>query len=286
MPQTPRLKLPEPSALDPPNGPEQIAALANALDGAALDDQGTFANRPVSTPSIPGLSGRYYWNTDLQRLDRDNGTGWDAVGGSLSLSGSRSAMPTASSVPVGALFYAVDQDSVWLSTGSAWLRIGQQAGDLIWNLDAVARTGAVALTGQTIARTGVYQDLFTKWGTGYNTGGEAATDFRLPDLGGRTIVVKGTHADVATVGLADGLAAGSRSPKHNHTVVDPTHTHGGPSGNSYATTTGAGSVFAAGTGGGSGAATGAAATGVTVGPGGSRPTDSAAYFVANAFAKL
>jgi microcystin-dependent protein len=48
----------------------------------------------------------------------------------------------------------------------------------------VAPAGWLLCVGQTINRV-TYAGLFTAIGTTYNVGGEAGTDFRLPDLRGR-----------------------------------------------------------------------------------------------------
>lgn len=57
-----------------------FAALADDLDGiVAVDDQGTFASRPTSTPGTPGVPGRYYYATDTGQLFRDYGTGWTNI---------------------------------------------------------------------------------------------------------------------------------------------------------------------------------------------------------------
>jgi hypothetical protein len=76
---TPRLSLPYPALTDVADGPASFQALAVALDRAAIDDQGAFSARPVSTPGTPGIKGRYYWATDQTILYRDNGLGWDQV---------------------------------------------------------------------------------------------------------------------------------------------------------------------------------------------------------------
>lgn len=54
-----------------------------------------------------------------------------------------------------------------------------------------APTGWLACDGQVVSRT-TYADLFAVIGVSHNTGGEAATDFRLPDL--RGVVVRGMDA--------------------------------------------------------------------------------------------
>lgn len=69
--------------------PQWMHDLAFALDGVAMDDQGTLANRPVSTSGSPGKKGRYYYVTgDATAINngilwRDHGTGWDCVGGKI-----------------------------------------------------------------------------------------------------------------------------------------------------------------------------------------------------------
>jgi len=59
--------------------PADIKALADSLDGVAMDDSGTFAARPKSTAESPGKKGRYYFATDQNILYRDTGTSWIAV---------------------------------------------------------------------------------------------------------------------------------------------------------------------------------------------------------------
>lgn len=78
MPETARLALPYPAGTDPADVPADLGALATALDSVAIDDQGLFADRPVSTPGTPGIRGRFYWATDQGILYRDHGTGWTA----------------------------------------------------------------------------------------------------------------------------------------------------------------------------------------------------------------
>lgn len=54
-----------------------------------------------------------------------------------------------------------------------------------------APSGWLACDGQVVSRT-TYADLFAVVGTSHNTGGEAGTEFRLPDL--RGVVVRGMDA--------------------------------------------------------------------------------------------
>jgi hypothetical protein len=77
---TTRLGLSKPEQSDPTSAlRESIGDNADILDTAALDDQGAFSSRPVSTPETPGKSGRWYWSTDTLTLYRDHGTGWTEV---------------------------------------------------------------------------------------------------------------------------------------------------------------------------------------------------------------
>lgn len=94
--------------------------------------------------------------------------------------------------------------------------------------DAVVPSGVVAYTAASAAPDGwieaegqiltqvAYGPLYDAIGTTYNTGGEAAGEFRVPDLRGRGLVGLGTHADVNALTDTDGLAVGSRTPKHAH----------------------------------------------------------------------
>lgn len=80
---TPRLGLTRPALDELPDGPFAFETVSDELDPiVAIDDQGIFADRPVSTPGTPGVRGRYYYVTgdpDASKngiLWRDYGTGW------------------------------------------------------------------------------------------------------------------------------------------------------------------------------------------------------------------
>lgn len=94
---------------------------------------------------------------------------------------------------------------------------------------SAAPTGYLMCIGQTISRT-TYAALFAVVGTSYNTGGEAGTDFRLPDLRGRMPVGVGTHVDINALGDNEGEATvGNRRPKHKTTLslaTQAAHGHG------------------------------------------------------------
>jgi microcystin-dependent protein len=105
-----------------------------------------------------------------------------------------------------------------------------------------APAGFLLANGSTVSRT-TYAALFAVIGTTYNTGGEAGTDFRLPDYRGRTLVGLGTHSDVNALTKNEGVSTvANRKPKHSHTrgtltvssattgvTTQPTgsHNHGG-----------------------------------------------------------
>ena len=109
---------------------------------------------------------------------------------------------------------------------------------------STAPTGWLLCFGQTLSRT-TYHDLFAVVGTTYNTGGEAGTVFRLPDLRGRTIAgeddMGGTAANRLTSGVSGitgttlGASGGTQNtPLHSHdntltsnTVASNNHTHAG-----------------------------------------------------------
>lgn len=72
-----------------------------------------------------------------------------------------------------------------------------------------------------------YAALYAVIGTQFNTGGETAGFFRVPDMKGRVPVGPGANADVAALGDSDGLAEADRSPKHAH-LTEEGETTGDP----------------------------------------------------------
>lgn len=77
MPLTPRLGIPTPLEIDPPDGPVQMGAMAVSLDDAAIDLQGLLADRPAAN-TVP--SGTWYWATDTNSPTRSDGAAWYPVG--------------------------------------------------------------------------------------------------------------------------------------------------------------------------------------------------------------
>jgi microcystin-dependent protein len=90
-----------------------------------------------------------------------------------------------------------------------------------------APAGWLLCAGQVVPRT-TYAALFAVIGTGYNSGGEAGTDFRLPDLRGRTVFGADAMLGVAANRLGGGGAraggiasgtAGSTGGEQAHTLI-------------------------------------------------------------------
>ena len=92
-----------------------------------------------------------------------------------------------------------------------------------------APTGFFLLAAQVLVRA-TYPALFALFGTTYNTGGELATEFRLPDGRGRVLVgmdsMGGTDAGRISTANALGTAGGTETvtlaltdlPAHTHTI--------------------------------------------------------------------
>jgi microcystin-dependent protein len=86
---------------------------------------------------------------------------------------------------------------------------------------ATAPAGWLMCYGQAVNRT-TYAGLFTAIGTAYNTGGEAGTDFRLPDLRGRTIAgldATGANRLTALGSGIDGSVLGASGGTETHTLT-------------------------------------------------------------------
>jgi hypothetical protein len=213
------------------------------------------------------------------------------------MAGLKQDRPAASANLNGSLYYATDQDALYLCISATWQRIGVQAGDIIWTAENTARAGCVIASGQAWpSTTGLYADLFAKWGGLYPS--------VLPDLQARTFVAKGTHADVSTIGFTEGLGVSTRRPRHKHPFSGTTattnnenasHTHRGILTDYVGGAGGIGGIPTS-----TGASIGVTDTGTesaahghtyvatgTVGPQtGAEPQDSAAYIVLQPQVKL
>jgi len=88
---------------------------------------------------------------------------------------------------------------------------------------STAPTGWLLCQGQTVSRT-TYASLFSTISTTYNTGGEAGTDFRLPDLLGRAPIGSGSGTGLTGRSLGTKVGAETYSlteanlPQHQHVV--------------------------------------------------------------------
>lgn len=94
---------------------------------------------------------------------------------------------------------------------------------------SAAPSGWLLCDGSTVNRV-TYAALFTAIGTGFNTGGEAGTDFRLPDARGRVLMGAGSGAGLTARALAARLGEEAHQQtvnelvSHNHTQSAHTHT--------------------------------------------------------------
>jgi microcystin-dependent protein len=116
------------------------------------------------------------------------------------------------SFSVGELVTSADQNTIvsYLSP----------TGSVIAFAGSTAPTNWLLCNGTTVSRT-TYAALFALIGTTYNTGGEAGTDFRLPNLLGRVPV--GLDAGQAEF---DALAETGGAKTHTLTTTEiPSHTH-------------------------------------------------------------
>lgn len=92
--------------------------------------------------------------------------------------------------------------------------------------------GFIMCDGSVLSQTGTYANLFSVIGTIWNTGGEGAGNFRLPDFRRRTAVGSG-GTGTGTLGNTVGNTGGEENhtlilteiPSHNHGVTDPGHSH-------------------------------------------------------------
>ena len=119
-------------------------------------------------------------------------------------------------------------DGVWVASAA------DLPGLCLPYLAGTAPTGFSLADGTARARSGLdagdgqdYSRVFALFGTTYGAG-NGTTTFNMPDLRGRFAVMKGSHADVDTLGDNDGVGLTARRPKHQHThnLTLPDHVHG------------------------------------------------------------
>jgi hypothetical protein len=312
------ISYPNPDRSDRADISIHIGNVALAADVDVIFNQGTDAARLAAAHQTGG--GRFWWTTDTTLLWYDDGATWRSVAPAANLIGLLGARPAANAVAAGTTFFASDQIVDYISDGTTWFRKSVPAGTTVdwFKPDAAIPTGWVLYDGGNLpAATGIYADLYAHFGN----------SLTKPDTRGRGTVGLGTNGDVSGMGVSDGLAVASRSPKHNstngvtatpaltlpnhvHSIADPGHSHrywnwngGNPGGTKtisgtantdQSDLTGAPTIsvpneltgVSVGNPTSNPAIGGAVAIGGSIGPGGSRPTDSAAFIVCEKIGKL
>ena len=145
---------------------------------------------------------------------------------------------------------AVGTNTTQIAT-TEFVQVANPTGAVIAFAGSSAPTGWLLCFGQTVSRT-TYATLFAVLSTTYNTGGEAGTDFRLPDLRGRTVAgidnMGGTDAGRLDIANSSGVVVGSQYvtltgaqsgvPAHSHanTVTNNAVTSGAGSAHQHANT--------------------------------------------------
>lgn len=105
--------------------------------------------------------------------------------------------------------------------------IGNPAGIIAPFAGTTAPAGWLKCEGQVVSQTN-YAALYAAIGATWNTGGEGAGNFRLPDLRGmflRGTGTNGTGSSSGAVGPSIGAYAADTYLNHNHGVTDPGHAH-------------------------------------------------------------
>lgn len=230
---------------------------------------------PYGTLILNTTTNQYEWNKG-----DDTTRNWQATG-SLLTSGIDvlANQPAASAVASGSTFWATDQVVEYVSNGTTWLRKGLPAGATVSWFNTSAPTGWVTYDGGVLPdSTGIYADLYTHLGS----------TTTKPDTRGRSVVGQGSHADVDAILDNDGVTLSSRTPKHNSVVNDTGHFHDVEGFDNIGDDIGIQGVGTSSTHNSGTAAvpTDTKTTGITVGPGGSRPSDLSPWIVALKIAKL
>lgn len=136
------------------------------------------------------------------------------------------------SPPEGLEIYNSDQKCKQIYTGTAWINIGPQTGDLVPSGRASAAGGYLACDGSAVSRT-TYADLFAAVGTSFGAG-NGTTTFNVPDTSRRVLVGSGGSGSATlanTIGSTGGeeshtlSAEESGTTAHSHGYTDPGHDH-------------------------------------------------------------
>jgi len=161
------------------------------------------------------------------------GGAWTKLGGGVSVKSNLTFTPAANQLyvitggdsTVGANGGPYPPYSLAFYTGAAFKPIvGVPSGAIEIYAGSSAPNGWLLCNGSNYNTTD-YPNLYDAIGTTYGASGGAGT-FNVPDTRGRTIIGLGSNSDINTLGKNDGVSESSRSPRHNHTVTDPGHSHG------------------------------------------------------------
>jgi microcystin-dependent protein len=107
--------------------------------------------------------------------------------------------------------------------GTNWVDSAGRTGEIVDYGGGVIPPDRILADGSVKVRTD-YPALFARYGTTYNTGGEAGTDFRIPDCAGRATIGVGTGSGLTARALGDKVGAET----HVLTLAEiPEHDHGG-----------------------------------------------------------
>lgn len=108
-----------------------------------------------------------------------------------------------------------------------YVDLGSPAGIIAPFAGTSAPSGWLACDGSAVSQT-TYATLYAAIGATWNTGGEGAGNFRLPDLRGMFLRGTGTNATGSSSGAAGpsvGAYAADTYLNHSHAITDPGHTH-------------------------------------------------------------
>jgi len=108
-----------------------------------------------------------------------------------------------------------------------YVDLGSPAGIIAPFAGTSAPSGWLACDGSAVSQT-TYATLYAAIGATWNTGGEGAGNFRLPDLRGMFLRGTGTNATGSSsgaVGPSVGAYAADTYLNHSHTATDSGHTH-------------------------------------------------------------
>lgn len=103
--------------------------------------------------------------------------------------------------------------------------LGVPIGTVIWFAGIAAPSGYLVCNGSVFSNGGIYANLFSVISTRFNTGGESASQFRLPNLERRFIAGKGPGGtyDVGDTGGSENVTLTvNQIPQHAHPLVNIT----------------------------------------------------------------